>query len=361
MSFHVNKKRQRYITLFILDIVRMGSQKAHQHYKQLGSPKWICAPMVEQSELPFRLLCRRYGVELCYTPMFHSRLFVQDEKYRKAQFTTCPEDRPLVVQFCSNDPDMFVKAAELVQDECDAVDLNLGCPQHIAKRGYYGAFLQDDWQLIEKIVKTASSRLSVPVWCKIRIFPNVQRTIDYAKMIQAAGCQVLAVHGRTREQKGKDPGPANWDTIRAVREALSIPVLANGNIRSLEDAKYCLEYTGCVGVLCATHLLSNPKLFTHDVSPNKLLLAKEYLALVEQYPVELSMVKSHLFRLWKELMTTSQMQQLATASSLLDVHQMLEVRTKRIKLLVVLKKVTTGITTNTSISTIISWHHKRWY
>ncbi|GJD06681.1 tRNA-dihydrouridine(16/17) synthase [NAD(P)(+)] [Galdieria sulphuraria] len=299
---------------FLLDIiVRMGSQKAHEHYKQLGSPKWICAPMVDQSELPFRLLCRRYGVELCYTPMLHSRIFLQEEKYRKTHFTTCEEDRPLVVQFCANDPDIFVRAAELVQFQCDAVDLNLGCPQHIAKK-----------------VSTAANKLSVPVWCKIRIFDDVKRTIEYARMIENAGCQVLAVHGRTREQKGKEPGPANWDTIRAVREALSIPVLANGSVSSLQGAKLCLEHTGCLGVLSATHLLDNPKLFTNDPSPDKIVLSQEYLELTKQYPVELTMIRGHLFRLWKQLMSISQMQKLATASHVQEMEQvMLELKSQK--------------------------------
>ncbi|KAK4523518.1 hypothetical protein GAYE_PCTG69G1414 [Galdieria yellowstonensis] len=316
-----------YYTLAFLSnsILRMGgSMKAHQHYKNLGSPKWICAPMVDQSELPFRLLCRRYGVQLCYTPMLHSRIFIQEEKYRKTHFTTCPEDRPLVVQFCANDPELFVQAAQLVQHQCDAVDLNLGCPQHIAKKGYYGAFLQDDWQLIERIVSTAANRLSVPIWCKIRIFNDVKRTVEYARMIENAGCQVLAVHGRTREQKGKDPGPANWDTIRAVREALSIPVLANGNVRSLQSAKDCLEYTGCLGVLSATHLLENPKLFVDDPVSDKIALAQEYLELTKQYPVELTMIRGHLFRLWKQLMSTVQMQKLATASCVEEMEQLMQ-------------------------------------
>ncbi|GJQ13680.1 hypothetical protein GpartN1_g5471.t1 [Galdieria partita] len=314
-----------YPSAFLVDItVLMGSQRAHEHYKQLGSPKWICAPMVDQSELPFRLLCRRYGVQLCYTPMLHSRIFLEEEKYRKTHFTTCETDRPLVVQFCANDPDIFVRAAQLVQHQCDAVDLNLGCPQHIAKKGYYGAFLQDNWELIERLVSTAANKLLVPVWCKIRIFDDVKRTIEYARMIERAGCHVLAVHGRTREQKGKEPGPANWDTIRAVREALSIPVLANGNVSSLQDAKHCLEYTGCLGVLSATRLLDNPKLFTNDPTPDKITLAQEYLELTKQYPVELTMIRGHLFRLWRQLMSTSQMQKLATASRVQEMEQLMQ-------------------------------------
>lgn len=84
--------------------------------------------MIEQSELPFRMLTRKYGAEICYTPMFASRNFAEKKVYRKLMFQPCKEDRPLVVQFAANNPDTLLKAARYVEDHCDAVDINLGCP-----------------------------------------------------------------------------------------------------------------------------------------------------------------------------------------------------------------------------------------
>ena len=116
--------------------------------------------------------------------MLHSRLFASGAKYRKEQFTTNSKDRPLVAQFCANDPSLLVEAAKHLESQVDAIDLNLGCPQGIAKRGRYGAFLQDEWSLVRKIVSTAAKELAVPIWCKIRVFEDQEKTIRYAKMLE---------------------------------------------------------------------------------------------------------------------------------------------------------------------------------
>ncbi|KAG2265194.1 hypothetical protein Bca52824_072273 [Brassica carinata] len=273
-------------------------EQAWAHWKKLGRPKYIVAPMVDNSELPFRLLCQKYGAQAAYTPMLHSRIFTETDN-RNKEFTTCEEDRPLFVQFCANDPDTLLEAAKKVEPCCDYVDINLGCPQRIARRGNYGAFLMDNLPLVKSLVEKLAQNLTVPVSCKIRIFPNLQDTLNYAKMLEDAGCSLLA---------------SDWGAIKEVRNALRIPVLANGNVRCIEDVEDCIKETGVEGVLSAETLLENPAVFAGfrttewakgseeeegyvDGGLDQGDLVVEYLKLCEKHPVPWRMIRSHVHKM----------------------------------------------------------------
>ncbi|KAI4254906.1 MAG: hypothetical protein LQ352_002834 [Teloschistes flavicans] len=275
-------------------------------YESIGSPKYILAPMVDQSEFAWRLLTRSFlpssqrSSILAYTPMFHARLFKETKTFRDHHFqpsrTGLPalpavdpspasshgeirqqllldeppyldghptHDRPLIVQFCANSPDDFLAAATHVSPHCDAVDLNLGCPQGIARKGHYGSFLQESPDLIHSLISTLADNLHVPVTAKMRILDSREDTLEYAKMLLGAGASWIAVHGRRREQKGHETGLADWHIIRYLREKLppETVIFANGNILGYEDLDRCLEVTGADGVMSAEGNLCDPGIF----------------------------------------------------------------------------------------------------
>ncbi|KAI1317583.1 hypothetical protein EDD11_008153 [Mortierella claussenii] len=277
-------------------------------YKSIGSPKYIVAPMVDHSELAWRILSRRYKADLCYTPMFNARLFVENQFYRDKQWAGLkeglggggPNDRPLIAQFCANDPEYLLQAALMVAPYCDAVDINLGCPQHIARRGHYGSYLMEDWPLISSLISTLHRHLPIPVTAKIRVFPEVEKTIAYANMVVDSGAQILVVHGRLREMKGHLTGIADWEKIRLVQESVGkrVPVIANGNILYHGDLVRCLEQTGCAGVMTAEGNLYNPAIFTPD-HLEAWKLAEEYLKICDEVETKLSYIRGHLFKIFR--------------------------------------------------------------
>lgn len=281
-----------------------GSASKTNLWKKIGRPKFVVAPMVNQSELAYRMLTRRYGAQLCVTPMIHSRRFATEPKYREQAWQTCAGDRPLLVQFCGNDEKVLYEAAKHVEDKCDAVDLNLGCPQHIARRGRYGAFLLKETELLKRIVSHLSSRLRVPVTCKIRLLPTREASLKLAKMLVDAGCSLLTIHGRTKEEKKQKTGDCDWETIRLIREAVNVPVIANGGIGCAADVERCLATTKCEGVMSSEAVLENPALFSGDTAfsgltplQRQLRLAREYLDLADKYPPRsLKIVKKHVIQ-----------------------------------------------------------------
>jgi len=236
--------------------------------------KYILAPMVGASELPFRLLCRKYGATLAYTPMMSSKQFISDDPtYRTTEFQTIPEDRPLVAHFSANDPVEFAKAAKLVEEQCDAIDLNLGCPQRTAYVGHFGSYLLEkkDRELVCSMVKAASKATKNPIFVKIRLLDTISETIELCRQLKDAGAALIAIHARLRasfERKGPGArdGPAMLDQVLEVKNALKstgddIPIISNGNIITFDDVKDNLSFTTADGVMSAEGILDDPTLY----------------------------------------------------------------------------------------------------
>ncbi|KAL3419412.1 tRNA-dihydrouridine(16/17) synthase [Phlyctema vagabunda] len=269
-----------------------GKLHGRAFYESIGSPKFVLAPMVDQSEFAWRMLSRSFMTPssnkdlVAYTPMLHARMFTETPKFRDAHFQPTrnslatplssppasdifldghPQlDRPLFVQFCANDPDELLEAARYVAPFCDAVDLNLGCPQGIARKGKYGAFLQEDQELIYSLINKLHQNLLVPVTAKIRILESKEKTLAYAKKVLDAGASILTVHGRHRDQKGHKTGLADWKMIRFLRDNLpkETVLFANGNILNRQDITRCIEATGADGVMSAEGNLYDPAIFS---------------------------------------------------------------------------------------------------
>lgn len=279
--------------------------KVPEFLKNIPKPWKILAPMVNFSEEAFRILVRKYGVDVCYTEMVNCKVFNQSKAnpQRNRWYTTNDNDRPLVIQICGNDPTEMLTTCLKIQKYCDAIDINLGCPQNIAKKGNYGSYLMDDFEKVKTIISTLSKKLTVPIFCKIRVFESIEKTVIYAKMIESSGCSLLAVHGRTREQKGQNTGYVSFEHIRAVKNALSIPVVSNGGVLIHKDIKNAIEITGCDGIMIAEPILFIPSIFV-DIDKSCIDIFKEYLTIVNNniYSATNKHVKGHAFKILKPLL-----------------------------------------------------------
>jgi tRNA-dihydrouridine synthase 1 len=197
-------------------------------YDSIGSPKFISAPMVDQSNLAWRILVRKNGADLAFAQMMHARNFVNDKKYRAdcIDWDDCSGadseqecivsgglDRPLIVQLAGDDPDILVKAGRLIHHDVTAIDLNLGCPQRIAKKGHYGAYLLPEKTLVLSCLSAMVKGLDCPVTAKIRRLPSDEETIELCQEMEKCGVQMITVHGRTADSNKLFIGPAGEYTL----------------------------------------------------------------------------------------------------------------------------------------------------
>lgn len=251
---------------------------------------YMLAPMVDNSGPAYRKLAKKYGANLCFTEMIHCQSFLR----RQQKIYLDYEDK-LRIQICGNDPDIMLNVSQKIEHFGEGIDVNFGCPQKVAKRGNYGAFLQDDWENTREIVRNLSENLKKDVSCKIRVFKDPETSIKYARMIEEAGCKMLIVHGRNRDQKGENTGFACWEQIRNIKESLNIPVIANGNIAYQTDIEKCLEKTKADGIMVAETHLYNPLIFsTEKKSPIEVL--EEYLSICTEND-DWGEIKSHAFKI----------------------------------------------------------------
>ncbi|KAL6302680.1 FMN-linked oxidoreductase [Sparassis latifolia] len=255
--------------------------------------------MVNQSDLPFRQLVRRYKASLVYTQMLLPDRLLNDHEYLEFHLRELgdPFDRPVVVQLCGNDPEIVVKAARSVQGSCDAIDLNLGCPQDAARDGHYGAYLlgRKDWPLVEGIVSAMSRSLTVPVSTKIRLCQPAAATIEFAQRLEGAGASWVTLHARHVSARRRRQGAADLEQVKKLKEGLTIPVVSNGNVRIWEDVETNRAYTGADGIMVGETLLANPCLFA-NVVPDPVKISLEYLDLCRALPstVILQTMQTHV-------------------------------------------------------------------
>lgn len=281
-------------------IFKLNSLSPFEFWDYIGSPMYVCAPMVDQSELAFRLLTRRYNCQLAYTPMVHSVIFTTCEKYKNKWLSDIDHslESPTFMQFCGHDPEILLRAAKMVEGKVEGIDLNLGCPQGIAKRGNYGSFLLDNTELVLKILGYLANNIKESaITCKIRLFPDLNKTYQLVKDIEKAGVKVLTVHGRTKTQKSQNTSSCNWDAIKKIKELVKIPIISNGGIETYEDVKKCLEYTKSDAVMSSEAILENPGLFDHGKVHNVDDLALELINISDNIKSDIDMLRSHLFKM----------------------------------------------------------------
>ena len=224
---------------------------------------FILAPMAGVTDRPFRVLCREQGCGLMYTEMVSAKAILYKNRNTKPLMEVGDEEGPVALQLFGSDPEILSEIAARVEDGPYAwIDINMGCPVPKVVNNGEGSALMKDPRLVERILTAMVRKVKKPVTVKIRKGFDDSRVnaVEIAKIAEGCGAAAVAVHGRTREQFYS--GKADWDIIRRVKEAVSIPVIGNGDVTDGESALRMRRETGCDGVMIGRGAQGNPWIFS---------------------------------------------------------------------------------------------------
>lgn len=294
---------------------------------------FFLAPLAGYTDLPFRLLCRELGAGLCFSEMISSHGLVYGQKKTSELLATVPEERPVAFQLFGNDAEFMGKAAALLDEHpIDMIDINMGCPvRKVVKKGA-GCALMKDMDKAEAIIRSVVKNTRLPVSVKFRSgwTTDTINAESFALMAEKAGAAAVTVHGRTWSQGFG--GTADWSVIARVKQAVSIPVIGNGDIVRYQDGIRMMEETGCDGVMIGRGALGNPWVFREDGIPETFEYRREvvdrHIELIREYLPErqqLFKVKNHITRYLVGLPGASRLRrEISTCHSIEAVQELLE-------------------------------------
>ncbi|KJS01146.1 MAG: tRNA-dihydrouridine synthase [Desulfobulbaceae bacterium BRH_c16a] len=269
---------------------------------------FVLAPLAGYTNLPFRLLCRKYGASYCVSEMISCHGLVYKERNTLRMLASVEAERPISFQLFGADPEAMADAAEILASYGpDMIDINMGCPaKKVTKRGA-GAALMTAPECARDILTKVVSRVSIPVSVKIRSGKDSLsiNAVPFAKMAEDCGVAAIIVHARTWAQGFS--GSIDPSVISDVKKSVTIPVIGNGDVLSLQDGYRMMDATGCDGVMIGRGALGNPWIFKQNTRPEDvreiIATAQEHLGLIEEHlPVErlLGYIKNQMCRYFRD-------------------------------------------------------------
>ena len=248
----------------------------------------VLAPMAGITDLPFRIICREMGAGIVYSEMVSAEALIRDQPRTMEMLVTEPRERPVAFQIFGCRPASLAGAAKLLSSrDIDLIDINMGCPVPKVLRSGAGSALLRDLGLATEIMRAVVAASSKPVTVKIRLGWDARSIIavELAQAAEAVGIQAITVHARTKAMGFS--GKADWSMIRVVKDAVGIPVIGNGDVRSGRDAKRMLDETGCDGVMIGRGIQGNPWIFREAQAYIKTGMLPDHPSLEERKSVML--------------------------------------------------------------------------